>query len=344
MKLKKEFKDFYKEIKIDSEIEDLIEKRETLQKDFENNFPKKCKERGIEVSKSDIEFFDQGSYKLHTTIKNNYGSIDRDVAVMFPLDIDENQDPRKIKGYGRDALKLYNRTITIKEPCINVSYSKEGVEWMHIDLPLYAKHNGGVYLARGKESSTEGKYSWEEADPRGLNEYLLNEINGNNQLRKVIRYIKKWKLEKYCNSTLDNGVPPSIGLTLLACDCFVPCVGSGGDDDDLTSLQKTMEGILSKFSLTHEDGVLVKADISRCLPVTPKTDVFERMKDSSDTYGIKFYNRLELAVQNLTDACNQESEHDAGLSVRKVFGDEFKVPEKLASASSTSNKREHNFG
>lgn len=93
--------------------------------------------------------------------------------------------------------------------------------------------------------------------------------------------------------------------------------------------------------------MLVKADISRYLPVTPWTDVFKKMKDSSDTYGVKFYNRLNTALQNLTDACNEESEHDAGLSVQKVLGDEFKVPAKQVNVSNSSNassKKEHNFG
>jgi hypothetical protein len=57
MKLKKQFADFYNEITIDTEVEDLKEKRETLEKDFKNNFPSECE-------KHDIEVFDQGSYKL----------------------------------------------------------------------------------------------------------------------------------------------------------------------------------------------------------------------------------------------------------------------------------------
>lgn len=347
MKLKKQFEDFYKEITIDTEVEDLIEKREILEKNFKDNFPSECGKHDIEVKKSDIEIFDQGSYKLHTTIKNNHGgSIDRDVAVMFPLDIDQNSDPRKIKGYGREAINLRNRNTTIKEPCLNVSYVKDGTEWMHIDLPLYAKDDESVYLARGREFATEGNYSWELADPRGLNDYLLDKINGNDQLRRIIRYIKKWKLEKYYNSTLDHEVPPSIGLTLLACDCFISGTSSEGDDD-LTSLQKTIQNIVNEFSLTYKNQVLVKADISKDLPVTPKTDVFKKMKDSSDAYGVKFYNRLNTALQNLTDACNEESEYDAGISVQKVLGDEFKVPKKqvnILNALNVSSKKEHNFG
>lgn len=347
MKLKKQFENFYKEITIDTEVEDLIEKRKTLENDFREKFPLECGKYGIEVKKSDIEVFDQGSYKLHTTIKNNHGgSIDRDVAIMFPLDIDQNSDPRKIKGYGRDAINLWNRSTTIKEPCLNVSYVENGAEWMHIDLPLYAKHNENVYLARGNEFAKEGNFSWEPADPKGLNKYLLDKINCNDQLRRTIRYIKKWKLEKYYNSTLDHEVPPNIGLTLLACDCFVASTSIEGDDD-LTSLQKTIQNIVNKFSLIYENNVIVKADISRSLPVAPWTDVFKKMKDNSDTYGVKFYNRLNTALQNLIDACNQESEHDAGVSVQKVFGDEFKVPGKqvnVLGSLGVANKKEHNFG
>lgn len=340
MKLKKQFEDFYNEIRITDESKPLKEKREILQSDIESKLPGKLKEYDIDLNKSDIEMFDQGSFKLHTTIKDTV--IDRDVAVMIPLNIDDNPDPRKIKGYVRDALNyVTNRTVNIKEPCVNVTYFEDGEEWMHIDLPLYATYNGNVYLARGREYGAI--YSWEPADPKGLNNDLLEKINGNEQLRRVIRYIKKWKNEKYKNSTLDHEVPPSIGLTYLACDCFV-AVSSTEGEDDLSSLQQTMAAIKNKFLKTYENGILVKADISKYLPVTPFTDIFKTMKDASDDYGVTFYKKLDTAVQNLIDACNESSEHDAGVSVQKVFGDEFIAPPKAVSTSSASSKKEHSFG
>jgi len=338
MKLKKQFSDFYDEIRIQGESEQLREKREILQSDIEDKLPDELKKHEIEVKKSDIEIFDQGSYKLHTTIKDTV--IDRDVAVMIPMDIEKYPDPRKIKGYLRDALNhVAAREANIKEPCVNVAYYENGEEWMHIDLPLYAEYEGNVYLARGREFGT--KYSWELADPKGLNEDLLGKINGKTQLRRVIRYIKKWKNEKYANSILDHEIPPSIGLTYLACDCFVESTEVG---DDLTSLQQTMEAIRNKFFKTTQNDVLVKADISRYLPVQPYSDIFKTMKDSSDNYGVTFYNRLDKAVENLTNAVNVESDHDAGEYVQKVFGTEFTVPPKQAAMSSASSKKEHSFG
>lgn len=63
------------------------------------------------------------------------------------------------------------------------------------------------------------------------------------------------------------------------------------------------------------------------------------MKDASDSYGVTFYKRLSIAVQNLTNAVNVESEHDAGKYVEKVLGEEFKIPEKETNSSYVKSKR-----
>lgn len=345
MKLKKQFSDFYELIKIDSGKEgaSLIEKRNTLESELKDKLPGILKEHGIEITKSDLDIFDQGSYKLNTTIV--VIPYDRDVAIIIPIDIKENKDPRTIKKYVREALKHNNRTIVIKEPCVTVKYIEDEEEVMHIDLPVYALYDGKVYLARGSEFATDGYYYWDEADPKGLNESMLNSITGKDQMRRIIRYLKKWKYEKYKNTAEDkkNQIPPSIGLTLLAFDCFEEATSSEGDDD-LMALKNTIQNIVNEFNLTYDtDGNITKAEITKKLPVTPETDVFSKMKNS-DEYGKTFYNRLTTALQNLIDACNESSEHDAGVSVQKVFGDEFVAPPKETGSSLTSSKKEHSFG
>ena len=100
MKLKKEFSDFYKEIRISSEADNLREKREILEDEIKTKLPGKLKDHGITVNKSDIRMFIQGSYKYNTTIVSDV--VDMDVAVMIPLNIDENPDPRKIKRYFKE--------------------------------------------------------------------------------------------------------------------------------------------------------------------------------------------------------------------------------------------------
>lgn len=172
----------------------------------------------------------------------------------------------------------------------------------------------------------------------------VKKINGNNQLRRIICYIKKWKNEVYSNSNRDHEVPPSIGLTYLACDCFFKQTSEEGDDD-LLALQKTMNAIKNKFfCINNIEGEITSADISRELPVPPYTDIFKKMRDSSSSYMITFYKRLSIAVNNLTNAINVESEHDAAEYVQKVLGTEFVVPEKEAVVATTQNKKEHSFG
>ena len=55
MKLKKEFSDFYKEIRISSEADNLREKREILEDEIKTKLPGKLKDHGITVNKSDIK-------------------------------------------------------------------------------------------------------------------------------------------------------------------------------------------------------------------------------------------------------------------------------------------------
>lgn len=339
MKLKKEFEQFYKHIRIDSEQNTLIDKRETLEGEIKDKFPGIMDEHGIELKKSDIRMIDQGSYKYNTTIHSD--GVDRDVAVMIPLDVDEHPDPRKIKGYLRDSINIPARTVQIKEPCVRAAYHKDGKEYLHIDLPLYAQDGLKIYLARGKEFGTP---IWERADPDGLNDDLCGKINGNPQLRRVICYLKKWKNEHYANSVSDHEVPPSIGLTYLVCDYFEAQSSTDGDND-LLAFQKTVQNICNHFLITQDYyGNITGASISRYLTVQPYTDIFKKMKDSSDSYMITFYKRLCTARDNLTNAVNVESDHDAAEYVVKVLGSEFEVPPKPAASKTTKSNREHSFG
>ena len=340
MKLKKEFADFYAAIRIDSETNALREKREALENDIRSKLPEILDEHGIDIQSSDIRMIDQGSYKYKTTVKDTV--VDRDVAVMIPLSTAVHDDPRKIKCHLRDAITIPTRTVSFKEPCIRASYHRNGVEWMHIDLPLYALDGESVFLARGKEFSDQ--YAWEQSDPDGLNQYLCDRISGHDQLRRIICLIKKWRNEQYAGTDNDHEVPPSIGLTLLACDCFSPQSTSDGDDD-LLALQGTMNEILKKFEVSKRaDGEVISATIRRFLPVVPYTNVFQKMESYSASYMILFYKRLLKAVEDLTNAVNVESSHDAGIYVQRVLGNEFIVPAKEAVSATTQNRREHSFG
>lgn len=342
-KLIREFLDFNDDIKIDTEAETLREKRDKLKQDFKDYFPSECSEYGISVTASSMEFINQGSYKIGTTIKNPNGNIDLDLAVIFPLDKDVHTDPRQVKKAAREALLIKNvREPRIKEPCVTVGYHSNGVEKMHIDFPLYAKKDDKLYLARGKETSDD--YEWEKADPKGLSEYFLEEFKLKEQLRRIVRYLKKWKQIKYKNSTNSHEIPPSIALTILACRNFVSAK-DGDRDYDLKALYETLSAIKNQFVPMEYNGdyTIKRVDITCDLPVIPYTDVLYKMR-KSDSHLVTLYNRLSTAVSNLKEAVELSSEHEAGVCVQKVLGEDFTVPEKEAKASAYVGPKEHNFG
>ena len=340
-KLQKEFNEFDDKIRIDGETPALIKKREMLKEDIEDNFPAECEKYGISVNKSDLRFILQGSYKIGTTISNEEKGVDMDYAVILPLDINEHTDSRDVKKAARDALEIPNvRIPSIKEPCVTVAYHSAGKETMHIDFPIYASYNNQLYLARGKENSKD--YLWEIADPEGLNEYFIEKFKDYPQLRRLVRYIKKWKQEQYKDSINTHEVPPSVALTILACQNYKPYVADG--DDDLQSFYYTMKAIYELFNVkTDSNNEVVSASIECSLPVTPFSDVFYKMRTSSK-HMITFYKRLGSAVFNLQEAVNLAEAHEAAKYVQKVLGSDFDIPEKQTSTANTINKKEYSFG
>lgn len=342
-KLYDNFKEFYECIRLNEQSTELKSKRDTLQSDIEKKLPCKLIEIDIDVSKSDFRFIDQGSYAkgIKTTIEPIDGTIDRDVAVIIPININKNDDPRVIKGLVKDVLKIEGARIPkIKYPCVTVSYTREEVEWLHIDFPIYALHDdGNLYLAKGKYTAND--YEWEESDPEGLNEYLRDYLGTDEgkQLRRVIRYLKRWRDEKYINPTSSNQTPPSIALTLMACKHF-SYVENDGYENDLEALYNTVVGIQTEFC-TYYDGDVKKATIDYYLPVKPYGNVFYKMKDSKE-HQTTFYNRLSTLKDNLLNAINTETEYDAGIYVRKSLGSDFEIPSKQAENNSKV-KKENSF-
>lgn len=331
-KLYKQFKDFHDVIKLDKESSQLKEKREILQSDIESKLPKKLEDIGIEICESDLHFFDQGSYRQNVSTGINSITVDRDVAVEFDLDITTFTDPREVKKCVRDALKIKKlREPEIKEPCVIVEYLSKGEENIHIDFPVYAIYNGTRYLARGKEFSK--LYEWESCDPHGLNDFLDNLFAGDagNQLRRIVRYLKKWKIENYGESFSKDQTPPSISLTLMAGDVFVYQTNDG-QDDDLAALSIVVKGIMDKFQY---DFFTEMNTIQYNLPVKPFSNVFYKM---TDKYQDIFYKKLSNLCTKVQNAVDVSEEYEAAKFLQSVFGTDFELPPKPQSKTGTARK------
>ena len=311
-KLQTEFMKFHSTITIDEETEALKEKRNTLVSDIKEYFPKEFKQKGYTLQVSDIEIFDQGSYAqgIKTTIKSS--DVDRDIAVAFPLDRTAFT-AIEVKKMAKICLDRYNRTLNIKRPCITVDYQSEPI---HIDFPIYAKSDGYYFLAKGKTS--EGNGIWEQCDPKQLNTILRKFFEGEQgiQFRRIVRYLKKWKLNKF-HDTKKNNIPPSIGLTLMANNsfCYIP-------GNDLQALSTVVSGIMGQFSISATGF----HDIYKQLPALPYSDVFFKM----DIQGKEeFFNKLKEMKRAISDAISISEEYEAAKILRsKVFGNDFPLPAK----------------
>lgn len=318
MKLKKEFEEFHDSIKV-TNTEELKEKREMFENEIKDNLPSILSDHNITVNKSDISFFTQGSYATRTMVDTG-GDIDIDLAISFPLDININNDCRIIKGYVRDSVDSYNRSIEIKKPCITVNYQKD----IHVDLPVYAIYNDGYYLAVGKENADN--FEWQKCDPKGLNSYFNDFLSYNDQLRRIIRYIKKWKSLKFNN---DNEMPPSIAMTILACEYYEK-KQEDGKDDDLTALYSLVTKIWNLLPMEDDPKLEVY------LPKLPYTDTMFKINNNSE-YRKKFKNKLCYLKNQLSNALNSSDDHTASTYLQKIFGDEFPIHEKETDEL-TSNK------
>lgn len=336
IKLEKEFKGFYKKIKLD-ESNDMIEKRNVLERNFKSEFPKILTSKGIDDIKIN-KFIDQGSYKINTTIKPKDNVYDRDVAVI--LNMDSNKyDPVEVKRMVRDALYIAKKRVPmIKEPCVTIEYMKDGEEKFHIDFPIYANNSGGsLVLARGREFSDKKYRSWESSDPEGLNNYFINRLKGDDgkQLKRVIRYLKKWKSERYFGETNDRKIPPSIALTLIACQEFSP---QKTDDkyDDLKALSHVVNKLISRFAIVKDAKLNIsEADIYCFLPVKPNTDVFSKMKEGiGNPHIITFFNKASKLKLALDNAIKSDFDSEAAEYIAKELGSEFDIP----SSNETSKK------
>lgn len=321
--IQSQFEEFHSNIKHDDDDEraKLREKRETLVKDLRNNLPD-----DVPAFKE----FNQGSYAMHTGTVPLDGNYDIDVGLVFQCQRDKFADPVELKKKVRDALTRANRTIAIRRPCVTVTYLRDGNPEYHVDLAVYVQRDDDALdLAMGKENSTKELRVWQVSDPKGLTNEINSRFQGNEaaQYRRCIRYLKRWRDHKFSN----GGAPISIALTVAAYHWFKPYQDLSGKFVDLAAMKNLTTAMLNKFTnVVGEAGVWVSR-LKVGLPVTPKSDLLEKM---TDTQMATFKERLTALRDALAAAEKDDLPEDACERLRKLFGDEFPVPEKDDTAKS----------
>ncbi|WP_419779540.1 nucleotidyltransferase [Maridesulfovibrio sp.] len=253
------------------------------------------------------------------------GDYDIDRAIAIEDDNNAPEDPVEPKKIVRDVLDAHGfKEPRIKRPCVTADYKGQN---FHIDFPVYKVDAFDDYfIAMGNENSSDESKGWEEADPKGLvdwikkRETLVETLTDeeHTQFRRVARYIKRWRDHTYTNDTERKKIY-SIGLTVMFKTVFSPEISDEGKADDHKALINTVEEIIDSAYFFTDLGE-GKYDLQVDLPVKPNEDIFTK---HGKTVGTSFRNKLKKLLSDLKEVSEMESISDQCEKLRKVFGDDF---------------------
>jgi hypothetical protein len=298
--LHKEYNSFNSTIALDAtKKEYLITSR--------NSLKKKIKKYFSEEKKDELQpkFWGQGSFEMNTTV-NPIKVVDSSGNVLEKYDLDygiyfiekEDEDNRRsinqLHEWVFNAVDGHTNTPPQKKnTCVRVIFADDH----HIDLPIYYKKGDVPELAH----KTKG---WIFSDPKEFFDWFNGKAKSDQQLRRIVRYLKAWKnYREFNNSSLK--LPSGFSLTILATNNFV------ADNNDDKAFKLTIEKIKRELDK--------KFECKR--PTTPKgEDIFE---NSSETYKENFSNALDSLITACQKAEDEKNFKKASEYLQKQFGDRF---------------------
>lgn len=319
--IQSEFKEFHEKIKLSDENEELRKKRDILLD--------KLKDKISDEAPAYTHFV-QGSYAMGTGIKPTDGDYDIDVGLKFDIDKDDYPDPVTIKKWVKDALDGHTKSVKIRRSCVTVSYQKDDEPIYHVDFACYAANNKDqkLYIAKGKEYSESENRVWELSNPKELINLIKNKYSNKDeqaQFKRVIRYMKKWKSEKF--ETTGSAAPTGIALTVLAYDLFSPkykndIIKGTKVYDDFTALKNLVQSILNQFTRNYDENGNVHFNITQNLPVEPYNNLFSKMTEIQQD---DFHSKLSTMKSKLAEVESKEKKSEACKVLAQIFGTDFPI-------------------
>lgn len=321
MGLQAHFNTFHNKIKLGREDE-VYKKARERDSSITADVKKEFKDAGYPV----IDDFLTGSHGNNTAIHPLSGDLDIDRALV----IDDDQAPENPLDPKNKTLSVLEergfKNAKIKKPCVTADYASDNV---HIDYPIYKKSGDSYSLAVGKKNSDEKNREWSPSDPKGLKSWVKDQSlhaapaeKKHDQYRRLVRYLKRWRDFKFSDPVLSKVY--SIGLTVMAKECFVSDLDSEGFPSDLSALRQTVSQILDNEYFTCVDVDADRYKVQVDLPVSPYRDIFDG--SSTDT-GTQFRNRLKKMLRKLEEAEGLDDVRKQCQIMNELFGDDFPVPD-----------------
>ncbi|MDB8803650.1 cyclic GMP-AMP synthase DncV-like nucleotidyltransferase [Romboutsia sp. 1001216sp1] len=332
--IQNQLEEFHENIKLGrfKENKELRDKRDIITNKVEKGLKKYFDNNDIDTPS--IDFIDQGSYAVDTGIKPKDGNYDIDEGVIIGLCKEEYEDnPTIFKEVIEDIMKNHTKIPPkVKKPCVTITYSENEEPTYHVDLPVYLRSSkdDNLYLAWGNKTSKENK-EWKLADPEGLNKHIREAFSDNDkrQFKRIVRYLKKWKDNKFASESSD-GTPPSIGLTIIAADKLNPVheintITGKEVPNDLKAMKYLVDDIKSLFNYEYccEEKEWLYT-IKYNLPVGDESNVFFKMTNKKMN---SFYKKVEDLQNAIQFALDEKDPNKACTELVKYFGCDLPIPE-----------------
>ena len=311
----KYYSEFNTKVKLNNETKENLEKSiKSIKGKIVKYFEEKKKD---ELQPT---FAGQGSFEMNTTVnpipiydeekKKNLFKYDLDYGVYF-TEKEYEDNKKKIDTWHSwvyNAVDDHTNTPSnSKNTCVRVNFA----DGHHIDLPIYYVEDNITKLAHKSKG-------WIESKPTEFTKWFNDEATKNQQLRKIVRFLKAWKNFREIKNT-NLKFPSGFALTILAANSFV------SDDNHDIAFLKTVRKIKSTLQS--------KFECKR--PTTPKNEnVFE---DFSKTRENDFMNALDSLVSDLEKAKEEKNYKKATEYIRNHFGDRFPIG-KDKDEESTNNR------
>jgi hypothetical protein len=314
--VQKYFEQFHSTIRADYDLNKILREKRDVIVDL---VQKSLKEKSLPC----CEVLLQGSYAVRTGIYPiEKLEFDIDVGLRFPFK-ETAYTATVVRDWIFSAVDGHTKSVEKKGACIRVNYSDN----YHVDLVSYAcwtdsNGQGQCKLA----SKSEG---WRPADPAAMLDYVKSarkrfegtEDSGTktDQLRRVVRYLKRWN---------DEAIPfeapyKATGLAwlLLAINMLNVSKSWDGTPDDRNALENLASGVASIYGR-----------LALKKPFPEYEDVFGCVSDKEMSALKERFGKLRDALI----AANQTIDPvKACTTLKSVFGRDFPVPEPEDTAKKT---------
>jgi hypothetical protein len=271
---------FLAKLKRDSLLKAVNDLRDKIKKDFKSD--------GGEYLP---RFALQGSFEMDTIINPiEKGDYDIDDGVYFDVDTIPEETPITFHRWIYESIKGYTDNIIDKNPCVRVIFS----DGHNVDLTIYyqIKYENHPKLAHKADG-------WIESDPQEFIKWFEDNMDSDQQLKRIVRYIKAWAYNKA------GTMPSGLILTILATQNIV------FDNRDDIAFLKTVKKIKNWLDIAFV-----------CFrPTTPSYE--DLLKNYSTTNREYFKNSINSLIESGEQAVQGISFKDAYFNWKKHFGDRF---------------------